>query len=470
MDHLENLFQSLKQRRRPEDVADLIILRLDGRLAPAEQVCLQKAAQGSLRQMMEAYTSMLEDFALPVGLQRQVTQARLLFASAQAEGTVDGDDPEAVEGFIRRLSQEIGKSFGQNDFKADRLNHQARQSAGLEISRRRYNKLFRHLTRMETKLQTLLWELKKLQLTKIGKSGLAHTLPWEEFSTDLNTACFIAYYTARCNLRSEFTIYGQQRPYDEIADMLFARCRTSPTTNWWAIAHVFPRREVLDHLPDSLKGELLGRWFAILEDIAGMLAKIWTASEIDRQTMVVRQGNDSTTWNNTANAWNKARDNWIAILEAMDIMEEMLEIICFGKVLRLMAADVAAWHISAGRGLNPDTFVWNELPLPWQVFSGQQHCTLDMVEEACRKHGVDPVRTGWTQPRPRTAVVPFKPTPELVHGVSVANPHLAKLLRDTGFFSGKRLNGPTAEGAGELHHQVLRQHFDRLTGEMDSVE
>jgi hypothetical protein len=93
-----------------------------------------------------------------------------------------------------------------------------------------------------------------------------------------------------------------------------------------------------------------------------------------------------------------------------------------------------------------------------------------MVEEACRKYGVDPVRSGWTHPRPRTTVVPFKPTPELVHGVSVANPHLAKLLRDTGFFSGKRLNGPEAEGAGELHHQILRQHLDRLTDEANPVE
>ena len=100
MDHLEILFQSLNQRRRPEDVADLISLRLGGRLAPAEQVCLQKAAQGSLRQMVEAYTSMLEDFARPVGLQRQVARTRLLFASAQAEGVVDGNDPEAVEGFV----------------------------------------------------------------------------------------------------------------------------------------------------------------------------------------------------------------------------------------------------------------------------------------------------------------------------------------------------------------------------------
>lgn len=68
--------------------------------------------------------------------------------------------------------------------------------------------------------------------TKVGKSGLAHILSHEDFFKDSDTACFIAYYVARSNLRSEFTIYGQQRPYDQIADMLFKRCRNNAKTNW----------------------------------------------------------------------------------------------------------------------------------------------------------------------------------------------------------------------------------------------
>ena len=52
-------------------------------------------------------------------------------------------------------------------------------------------------------------------------------------------------------------------------------------------------------------------------------------------------------------------------------MEEILDRICLGKVLRLMAADVAAWHRLAGGGLDPDTQVWNDLPLPWEVISGR---------------------------------------------------------------------------------------------------
>ena len=56
---------------------------------------------------------------------------------------------------------------------------------------------------------------------------------------------------------------------------------------------------------------------------------------------------------------------------------------CFRKVPRLMAADVAAWHRAAGGDLNPDTNVWNEVPLPWEVLCGEAVCTKEMVEEVC---------------------------------------------------------------------------------------
>jgi hypothetical protein len=48
--------------------------------------------------------------------------------------------------------------------------------------------------------------------------------------------------------------------------------------------------------------------------------------------------------------------------------------------------------------------------------------------------------------------VPFHPTPELVHGVEVSSPGLAKVLRDTGWFSGKRA-GP-GEGAAVVERDA----------------
>lgn len=437
MNTMEKLFQSLHQRKRPEDVAQLIIEQLADQLSEKQRTVLQKAAQGSLKQRFLAYTSMLEDFARPVGLARQATVAGHLFASPPPAAD-QCDDPTLVEAYIHQVSQQIRKDFGRNDFRAHRLNHEARKAAGMEISRRRYNKLFRILTRMEAKLQTLIREWKKLELTKIGKSGFSSKLSWESFAADENSACFIAYYVARCNLRSEFTIDGQQKPYDEIADLLLSRCRGSSTTNWWAIAHVYPSQEVLMHLSDEQKGELLGEWFMVLQEIAVLLEETWEKSQIKRETMVVRPGNDSSTWNIMAGAWNRARDHWIALLYALG-MEEILEKICPGKVLRLMAADVVAWHYRAGGKLDPNTAVWNELPLPWEVLSGARTCTRQMVEEVCRKHNLDPEKSGWTMPRPQNAAARFRPTPELVHGITIGNPYLATFLRKAGFFSGKHI-------------------------------
>jgi len=433
---MKRLYKSLSERRRPEDVAEMVLGELRGQLSRDEEKKIERAAKGSLVRRVWGYTSMLQEFARPVGLQRQVAKAAELFATVSPLSAEECDDPQRVEKFIIETGEEIRKQFGASSFKYDRLNQEARLDAGLGISKRRYNKLFRHLARMERKLLTLARELKKREFQMIGKSSLATKITWEDFSSDKETACFIAYYTARCNLRSEFTIYGQQRPYDEISDMLFARCRNNPQTNWWAIAHVYPSAEVLAHLTDEQKGELLGRWFTILQEIARLLKETWERSDINRRTMVVRRGNDSSTWNNTAGAWNKARDHWIALLDALG-MSEMLEVMCFGKVLRLMAADVVMWHQSVGNTLDPDTAVWNELPLPWEVLSGEATCTRSKVEEVCFKHGVDPVKNGWTAPRPRNVVAEFRPTPELVHGVTVGNPFLAKILRQAGYFSGK---------------------------------
>jgi hypothetical protein len=435
---MKDLFSSLHLRKRPEDVAQMILEQLED-LDKNEEKVLQCAAKGSLKRLMLGYTSMLEQFSKPVGLQRQVAVSTHIFKSAYLLTKDQCDDPEAVKKYICTIGQDIQKVFGKSDFKSDRLDHNAREANGIEISRRRYNKLFRHLIRMEQKLNKLTRELRKIEFQKTGKSGLATKLSWEEFSKNLNSACFIAYYTARCNLRSEFTIYGQQRPYDEIAHMLFERCGRDSNTNWWAIAHVYPDQKVLQYLTDQQKGELLGMWFTILKDAADLLEEVWSQSNINLKTMIVRRGNDSSTWNNTAGAWNKARDNWIALLYTMG-MEDMLEFICFGKVLRLMAADVAWWHRMSGGTLDPNTHVWNELPLPWEVLSGKAVCTKSMVEEICHKHNVDPEKTGWTAPRPRNNVARYRLTPELVHGVTVSNPYLATLLKRAGYFSGKKVN------------------------------
>jgi hypothetical protein len=80
--------------------------------------------------------------------------------------------------------------------------------------------------------------------------------------------------------------------------------------------------------------------------------------------------------------------------------------------------------------------VWNELPLPWEVFQGEMFCNKAMVIQACAKAGLNLEKSGWIAPAAQT-VAAFKPTPELVHGVSVHNPFLASILKKHKFFSGK---------------------------------
>jgi hypothetical protein len=197
---------------------------------------------------------------------------------------------------------------------------------------------------------------------------------------------------------------------------------------------------VLSHLTDEQRGRLLGRFFSILNACAGLLREVWEAGGIDAEKMTVARGNDSSTWNIAAGAWNKIRSGWLALLHDMR-MDSLLDEMCPGKVMRLMAADVAYWHRSSGDDVHPDTKVWASLPRPWDVLSGTVHCGRKEVIEACVAAGVDPKKAGWVEFSPPKKIEPFTPTPELVHGISVGDPDLAASLRKLGVFSGKGLKG-----------------------------
>ncbi|MFI8390046.1 hypothetical protein [Streptomyces sp. NPDC085540] len=263
------------------------------------------------------------------------------------------------------------------------------------------------------------------------------SLPYEVFGADPDTAAFIAYLTARAHMRSVFTNGKQRRPYDEVADALLGRLRATPErTDWYAVAHVHPTLEVLGHLSDQELVRLLMRWNRFLREVAELLEDAWNRSGFEATSMVVRRGDDSSTWNQAAQAWGTARAHWFALMTELG-QEEVLDRVCPGKVPRLMAADVAAWHRRSGGGLHPDTYVWADLPRPWEVLRGEEECTRSLVEAACARHGVDPVSGGWTAPRPTAEAVRFQRTPELVHGVAVADPLMASAMRSAGVFSGR---------------------------------
>jgi hypothetical protein len=83
-----------------------------------------------------------------------------------------------------------------------------------------------------------------------------------------------------------------------------------------------------------------------------------------------------------------------------------------------------------------------------------------MVEAICQKHGVDPIKKGWTAAAQKR-VAEFSPTPELVHGVTVSSPHLAAAIRKAGWFSGKRAV-PLDDEHGEV--RVYRDQHGAVLG------
>ena len=441
---LNDLYKSVQGRKRPEDVAEICRQLLEDQLSITQKLKINVAARGAHKRGGYGWSSMSDEFASVVGIGEQLESAARIFPTVPVINENEANDIEAVSVYLTRLNEAIGKNLNQRDFQGHRLSHEARKTAGLELSRRGYNRAFRYLAHLEDRLEIMRREARKADYARVAKTKLITFLDKEEILEDTKTACFIAYYAARCNLRSVFTNGRQVRPFDSICEVLFEFCRESKSTNWWAIAHIYPDAEVIAHLDDRHKGELLGKYAALLTEISELLREVWETSNINLEAMIVRRGNDSTTWNNTAGAWNKAREGWFALIDGLG-MDEILESFCPGKVLRLMAADVAYWHKNTGGKLHSDTDVWAELPRPWDVLNGTAFCGRKQVEEACFRHKVDPEKSGWTKARPtRKFVEVFTPTPELVHGVEVDHPILAKILREAGVFSGKP-NKVTAE-------------------------
>lgn len=428
------LYNCLQTRPRPEDVAQYIMDTLGDTFEEKELRLLVKASKNSLKSSIWSFSSMARDFARPDGAQQQITIASKLFAVPNDLSAEDCLNPSLVEQFLNKVSASIYAVPGVLNFTKNRLNRQQRKEVGLTINHRRYNKQFRALERMENKIRRMIKNHQKYDLARMSKSGFATKLSFTDFARDMNTACFLAYYSARMNVRSIFTDKSQERAYDEISQMLYDKAKKH-NPDWWSMAHINLSSTVLSHLSEREKGRLYSDCFNSLKFIADFLKELCETTDINRETMIVKSGNDSTTWNQAAGAWNKMRDVWITLNYDLGL-DEVLDAVCPGKVLRLMAADVVAWHSwSKKDALHPDTKVWRDLPAPWEVLSGTAQCPRVMVEKICLKHDVNP--KSWSCPRSEKQAVEYKPTPELVNGVAIVNPYLAKLLKQNGVFSGK---------------------------------
>lgn len=443
---IQALYDCIQKRPRPEDVAELILEAIEESgtgMSRSVRSALEKSAKGSMKRSIWGYSSMAADFARPKSkVENQVKVASALFG-VEALSAEDSMNPEKIEAFVRMTSEKIHKVYGVSDFKGDRMNREQRHALGLFKNAHWYNKRFRLLARMEEKIQKLVWETRKYLFTRIGKSAQAVNIPFEDFAADLNTACLVAYLSARMSMRSTFTNTSQVRAYDEVAEALFDRAVNAGTVRYDVLAYVMPDEKVLKHISEDQKGRMLGTWWALLTDMADMLKECNTKLSVNKETMIVEKGNDSSTWNQVAGGWNQARSHWISLVHSMGI-EGILDTVCPGKVLRLMAADVAYWHRISGGAVHPDTQVWAALPSPWEVVNGHHMCTRTMVEAACAKAGVSVDQ--WTGAKKDRKPVAYTPTPELVHGVSVTSPALAAMLRKAKGFSGKVSRGVPMSG------------------------
>lgn len=436
------LHTGLTRRPMPETVAGLV-----ARLSPVAADPSLRAALKQASASRSACSAMMETWFEAVPPRCQIVVALDLFADWLAEAppaqpvTPEETDLPRLRAFAAHLARGIGREPGLGGFRDDRRPRAERAGDARWRGHRAYNKRFRFLQRFEAKLDTYARERRLWEARLAGKSGLVVGITAESLRAAPHAAAFVAYYAARKARRSEFTISGQSRAFDTIAEALLLRCTRDKTTDWGLVARVYPSREVLARLDAAEIDRLIAAWIAVLAEIAGQLEAAWRDGGFDLATMVVRRGDDSSTWNLLAQAWNTARTAWFALLAASG-QDGLLDAVCPGKVMRLIAGDVAAWHGAAGGRLHPDTQVWAALPKPWQVLRGEAPCGAQHVAEACRAAGLDPVRSGWAEGRVATHGVAFAPTPELVNGVAVASPELALLLRDMRVFSGRPVRPP----------------------------
>jgi hypothetical protein len=417
-----SLFATLHQRQRPEAVAKLI-LDLQGKdMTPAQRGLLGKAAKA------RHWSYMVDEFRQAVVPERQVKSLAREF-EAEPESFAFED----LESYLALVAREIKAKPEALDFKKDRLNRAERKKARIgRIHKRAYNRRFRLLRRFSKKLVTYRQQIAICDAMQVAKSGLATRISRSAFNVSHEAQAFIAYYVARGNRRSVFTNVGQESAFDDIAEMLLGRVESG----WFAVAHAFPDRRVIEHLSARQKTQLMLLALDELRKLAELLRQAWQGTQFDRAQMIVKRGDDSSTWNALAGAWNLSRKAYFSMLAAMGA-EDMVESCCPGKVMRLMAADVAYWHRQSGGDVDPGTKVWALLPPPWEVLSGTAVCGRAEVEKACKVNGINPYDTGWLLQVREAKAVAFVPTPELVHGVAVSTPALAKVLKKAGWFSGK---------------------------------
>lgn len=405
----QEIYGSMEERWRTEDVAKATM-----ELAPHLKDILHPATRGAWYGTRNWEASYSRPGFRGHGINTSILRR---FPSLPGE-------PEAAVAF---LTSETGL---YSDDLRDRMPAPVRKQAGIKISRRQFMKRCRILIALRRKLSRTVERGQFVRWTRIAQSGWALDISMADFmAMTPETRAFVAYYVARKQRQSIFSGSGQDKAWDVASAKLFALAVPSK-----AVAYAYPGEAVLSTMTDAERTNLLIGAYRELVGMAKTMGAMWKLLGADKETMIVRRGMNSSDWNAVAGAWNSIRTIWVSLLYACG-REQDLDHFCPGKAMRLMAADVAAWHQMGGEDEGPDVKIFKSIPLPWDVTLGKAVCTRRDVIEAQKRHGIK--KNLWTTQFEPGKPVATKITHALVHGVAVSDPELADVLRRAGWFSGK---------------------------------
>ena len=212
---VEPLFAAATGRPRPEDVAKLVL-----ELFP-------DAPHGAKwRKRARGVSFMGDRFPSPEPLTRSANVLATLLERPPLSPSDTFGVP--LDRLLAEARGALAAPEGPLDFRYGRLNGEARQEAGMKMSRRRYNKLFRLVRFLEDERAGNERYAEICGMLRGAKSGLLRHMPREAFAQDRNTAIFVAYLASRLSMRSKFTVEPQERAFDDLGDALLALQR-NPT-------------------------------------------------------------------------------------------------------------------------------------------------------------------------------------------------------------------------------------------------